>query len=76
MLPLTLLFIAIGVCIYLYARYRHICQEDNVEQMLDRLDDLYGVSSLPVHTDLDWNFPPKWHPPEGRTTCSTQTLDS
>jgi hypothetical protein len=55
MFAVALLLIAIGLCVYLYARYRHLCEEDK------------GHVYVEDTRSPDWKFPPKWHPPTGRT---------
>jgi hypothetical protein len=61
MFAVALLLIAVCLCIYLYARYRHLCEEDKPYRHLP-----YYVQ-MEETGETDWNFPPKWHPPTGRT---------
>lgn len=62
MFALAFLLIAVGICIYLYARYRHICSKDSSSPHLGEPGvTVYYRSDLQITGD--WNFPPKWHPP-------------
>jgi len=55
-MALILGVLAIAVlAIYLDRRYHHLCEEDR------------GRVYVEDTRSPDWNFPPKWHPPTGRT---------
>jgi len=65
-MALILGLLAIAVfAIYLDRRYHRICEEDKAKVIETQAG--YRFADDLLRSREDWDFPPKWHPPIGRT---------